>query len=91
MDKKQGFKLEKSLGVYFKDIHKIYTDGDFREESFYPSFKLLIEDCSKLYQTQAGVVKSLDISRLNHLIPTSKKLKNLSNSKDTGILSQILS
>ena len=55
MDKKQGFKLEKSLGVYFKDIHKIYTDGDFREESFYPSFKRLIEDCSKLYQIQAGV------------------------------------
>jgi hypothetical protein len=48
-------KLEKVLSVYFKDIHKIYTDGDFREESFYPSFKRLIEDCSKLYQSQVGV------------------------------------
>jgi type I restriction-modification system DNA methylase subunit len=55
MDKKQGSKLEKSLANYFKEIHKIYTDGDFREESFYPSFKRLIEDCSKLYQAQAGV------------------------------------
>jgi len=48
-------RLEKVLSVYFKDIHKIYTDGDFREESFYPSFKRLFEDCSKLYQAQAGV------------------------------------
>ena len=55
MDKKPASKLEKSLGNYFKDIHKIYTDGDFREESFYPSFKSLFEDCSQLYQTQAGV------------------------------------
>ncbi len=55
MDKKQGSKLEKSLANYFKEIHKIYTDGDFREESFYPSFKRLIEDCSKLYQSQVGV------------------------------------
>ena len=55
MDKKQGTKLEKSLGTYFKEIHKIYTEGDFREESFYPSFKRLIEDCSNLYQAQVGV------------------------------------
>jgi predicted helicase len=55
MDKKPASKLEKSLGNYFRDIHKIYTDGNFREESFYPSFKSLFEDCSQLYQTQAGV------------------------------------
>ena len=55
MDKKQASKLEKSLGNYFKDIHKIYTDGDFREESFYPSFKRLVEDCSRLLQAQTGV------------------------------------
>ena len=55
MDKKEKNKLEKFLGTYFRDIHKIYTDGNFREESFYPSFKRLIEDCSQLYQTQSGV------------------------------------
>lgn len=55
MDKKQEPKLEKFFANYFKEIHKIYIDGDFREESFYPSFKRLIEDCSKLFQTQAGV------------------------------------
>ncbi len=55
MDKKEKNKLEKFLADYFKDIHKIYTDGDFREESFYPSFKHLIEDCSKLFEAQAGV------------------------------------
>jgi type I restriction-modification system DNA methylase subunit len=48
-------KLEKVLSLYFKDIHKIYTDGDFREESFYPSFKRLFEDCSELHQSQVGV------------------------------------
>jgi len=55
MDKKEKNKLEKFLGAYFRDIHKIYTDGNFREESFYPSLKRLIEDCSQLYQTQSGV------------------------------------
>jgi hypothetical protein len=55
MDKKEKNKLEKFLADYFKEIHKIYTGRDFREESFYPSFKRLIEDCSNLHQTQAGV------------------------------------
>lgn len=53
MEKKQTSKLEKCLTSYFKDIHAIYTHGNFREESFYPSLKSLLEDCSKLYQNQA--------------------------------------
>jgi predicted helicase len=28
MNKKERDKLEKSLASYFKEIHKIYTDGD---------------------------------------------------------------
>ncbi len=55
MNKKERGKLEKYLTIYFKEIHQIYTDGDFREESFYSSFKRLIENCSQLYQTQANV------------------------------------
>ena len=55
MNKTERTKLEKALTIYFNDIHKIYTNGDFREESFYPSFKRFFEDCSKLYQAQAGV------------------------------------
>jgi type I restriction-modification system DNA methylase subunit len=55
VNKKDRGTLEKLTNTCFKEIHKIYTDGDFREESFYPSFKRLIVDCSKLYQTQAGV------------------------------------
>lgn len=55
MDKNQRIKLEKSLATYFKEIHRIYTDGNFREESFYPSFKRLVEDCSNLHQTQTGL------------------------------------
>jgi hypothetical protein len=54
MNKTERIRLEKSLVTYFKEIHKIYIDGEFREESFYPSFKRLFEDCSKL-QTQAGL------------------------------------
>jgi hypothetical protein len=53
VDKREKNKLQKFLADYFRDIHKIYTDGNFREESFYPSLKSLIEDCSKLYQNQA--------------------------------------
>jgi hypothetical protein len=33
MNKAERGKLEKSLGNFFKEIHKIYTNGDFREES----------------------------------------------------------
>jgi len=55
MNKTERIRLEKSLVTYFKGIHKIYIEGEFREESFYPSFKRLIEDCSELFQTQAGV------------------------------------
>jgi hypothetical protein len=55
MKKTEIGKLEKTITIYFKDIHKIYIDGEFREESFYPSFKRLVEDCSKLYQSQVGV------------------------------------
>jgi len=48
MNKKERGKLEKYLTIYFREIQKIYIDGNFREESFYPSSKRLIEDCSKL-------------------------------------------
>lgn len=55
MNKTERAKLEKILVGYFKQIHNIYTDGNFREESFYPSFKRLVEDCSQLYQTHSGI------------------------------------
>ena len=53
MNKTESIKLERVLIAYFKEIHKIYIGGDFREESFYSSFKSLIEECSKLFQMQA--------------------------------------
>ncbi|GFP37016.1 hypothetical protein HKBW3S44_00697 [Candidatus Hakubella thermalkaliphila] len=51
-------KLEKILNAYFREIHKIYVEGNFREESFYPSLKSLIEECSKLLllEGQAGAL-----------------------------------
>ncbi|MCK4403957.1 MAG: N-6 DNA methylase [candidate division Zixibacteria bacterium] len=53
MKKTEKVKLEKTLSSYFKEIHKIYIAGDFREESFYPALKKLIEECSQLFQRQA--------------------------------------
>ncbi len=47
MKKAEKDKLEKALTSYFKEIHKIYVAGDFREESFYSSLKVLIEECSR--------------------------------------------
>jgi len=54
MNKTERIKLEKTLSTYFKEIHKIYTGGDFREESFYPALKRLIEECAPLFQIQEG-------------------------------------
>jgi len=53
MKKSEKVKLEKALNSYFKEIHKIYIGGDFREESFYPALKKLIEESSPLFQMQA--------------------------------------
>ena len=54
MNKTERGKLEKALSSYFKEIHKIYTGGSFREESFYPALKELIEECARLFPMQAG-------------------------------------
>jgi hypothetical protein len=44
MKKAEKGKLERTLNSYFKEIHKIYVASDFREESFYPCLKALIEE-----------------------------------------------
>lgn len=51
-------KLNKILNSYFKEIHNIYITGNFREESFYPCLKTLMEECSKLLRREdkAGVL-----------------------------------
>jgi len=54
MNKKEKINLEKIFTIYFKEIHKIYTEGGFREETFYPAFKALIEECSKLIPLQGA-------------------------------------
>jgi len=58
MSKLEKGKLEKAISAYFQEIHQIYTAGDFREESFYPALKKLIEGCSKILssQTDASVL-----------------------------------
>ena len=55
MKRAEKDKLEKSLNSYFKDIHKIYIAGNFREESFYSSLKTLIEQCSQLFSFKTEV------------------------------------
>jgi len=58
MKRAEKDKLERSLNSYFREIHKIYVAGDFREESFYSSLKALIEQCSRFFplQGKAGVL-----------------------------------
>jgi len=48
MNKKDEQRLQRILTAYFKELHKIYMGGNFREESFYPSLKGLIEKCAQL-------------------------------------------
>jgi hypothetical protein len=47
MDKKEKNRVERFLVDYFKNIHKVYTDGDFREESFQKSSELSVELAKK--------------------------------------------
>ena len=51
-------KFEQVVKEYFKEIHGIYVTGDFREESFYPFLKTLIEKCVPLFLSKedAGVL-----------------------------------
>jgi hypothetical protein len=45
-------KLRKVLTAYLKELHEIYTGGNFREESFYPALKALFEEYSHLFSEQ---------------------------------------
>jgi predicted helicase len=45
-------KLQKILITYLKELHEIYTSGNFREESFYPALKELFEDCSHMFSEE---------------------------------------
>jgi len=58
MKKTEIHKLEKILITYFKEIHHIYVEGDFREESFYPSLKVLVEKCSILLNNPVEALES---------------------------------
>ncbi len=53
MKKRQRDKFEKTLSSYIREIHEIYTGGNFREESFYPALKGFIEELSRFFQIQA--------------------------------------
>jgi len=45
-------KLRKVLTAYLKELHEIYTGGNFREESFYPALKALFEEYSHVFSEQ---------------------------------------
>ena len=45
-------KLRKVLTAYLKELHEIYTGGNFREESFYPALKELFEEYSHVFSEQ---------------------------------------
>jgi len=48
-------KLQKILTVYLKEIHEIYTEGNFREESFYSCLKKLFEDCLQSFSSDEEI------------------------------------
>ena len=54
MNEPEKAKLRKILTTYLKEIHKIYTEGNFREESFYPALKEQFENCSGLFSAEEG-------------------------------------
>lgn len=54
MNKTEKAKLQKILTMYLKEIHEIYTEGNFREESFYPSLKERFENYSELFLEEEG-------------------------------------
>jgi len=45
---KSKVKLEILIRDYLKEIHKVYTGSDFREESFYPALRNLLEKCAQV-------------------------------------------
>ena len=45
-------KLRTLFSAYLKELHEIYTDGNFREESFYPALKDLFEECSPVFSEE---------------------------------------
>ncbi|MEA2074979.1 MAG: type ISP restriction/modification enzyme [Euryarchaeota archaeon] len=55
MNKMEAAKLQKILTAYLKEIHEIYAEGNFREESFYPALKDLFENCSHFFITEEEV------------------------------------
>jgi type I restriction-modification system DNA methylase subunit len=58
LKKAQKDKLERTLNTYFKEIHRVYVAGDFREESFYSSLKKLVDECTQFLPlgNQPGVL-----------------------------------
>jgi len=52
MNKTEKGKLEKAFSTYFKEIHKIYTGGGFREESFYPALRDSLKNVPGFFQSK---------------------------------------
>ena len=48
-------KLQKILTVYLREIHEIYTEGNFREESFYSCLEKLFEDCLQSFSSDEEI------------------------------------
>ncbi|MBI5188214.1 MAG: N-6 DNA methylase, partial [Nitrospirae bacterium] len=99
MDKTEKIKLEKALRTYFKEIHAIYTSSVSREETFYPSLKILLEKCSDASilvlprKTEVGIPdfrigrngEIIGILKQRHRIKTLEKLKIQSSLRDIEI------
>ncbi len=77
-------KLNKILKTYFKEIHKVYVSSQFREESFYPYLKILIEGCANFFKHGAGVLvqpKKTEVGIPDFLIKTDGEIIGYIESK----------
>jgi len=59
MNKAERRTFQKVLATYLKELHEIYTRGEFSEGSFYPSLKDLFENCSHFFITEEEEAKAL--------------------------------
>jgi predicted helicase len=55
MDKTEKHKLQKVLTTYLKEIHEIYAEENFREETFYSSLEKLFDECSSFFSSEEGI------------------------------------
>ena len=90
MRKPEKDKLERILNSYFGEIHRIHVAGGFREESFYPSLKTVVEQCSQFFplESRTGVLaqpKRTEVGVPDFLIKRDGDIVGYIEAKSPGV------